>query len=40
LPATLVSKDQRKVEALVYVYAVDGTFVEEFKPLYVHFPKP
>lgn len=40
LPATLVSKDKRKVEALVYVYSGEGTFLEEFKPFDVHFPKP
>jgi hypothetical protein len=40
LPAALVSKDERKVEAVVYVYSVDGVFLEEFKPFDVHFPKP
>jgi hypothetical protein len=40
LPATLVSKDNRKAEAIVYVYSKDGDFLEEFKPLDVHFPKP
>ncbi len=40
LPATLVSKDNRKAEALVYVYSKDGDFLEEFKPFDVHFPKP
>lgn len=40
LPATLVSKDERKVEALVYVYSGEGDFLEEFKPFDVHFPKP
>lgn len=40
LPAALVSKDDRKVEALVYVYSKEGTFLEEFKPLKVSFPKP
>ena len=40
LPATLVSKDERKVRALVYVYSGDGVFLEEFKPFDVHFPKP
>lgn len=40
LPATLVSKDDRKVEALVYVYSNDGAFLEEYKPFPVHFPKP
>jgi len=40
LPTTLVSKDNRKLEALVYVYSKNGEFVEEFKPFDVHFPKP
>jgi hypothetical protein len=40
LPATLVSKDERKVRTLVYVYSGDGVFLEEFKPFDVHFPKP
>ncbi len=40
LPATLVSKDERKVQALVYVYSRDGVFLEEYKPFDVHFPKP
>ena len=40
LPATLVSKDDRKLEALVYAYSKDGTFLEEFKSLEVQFPKP
>ena len=39
LPATLVSKDDRKSQALVYVYSKQGEFVEEFKPFEVHFPK-
>src|SRR2546422_7605060 len=29
LPATLVSKHERKVEALVYVYSGEGFFLEE-----------
>jgi hypothetical protein len=40
LPATMVSKDNRKLEALVYVYSRDGDFVEKFKAFDVHFPKP
>jgi len=40
LPATLVSKDDRKLKALVYVYSQDGHFLEEFNPFDVHFPKP
>jgi hypothetical protein len=40
LPATLVSKDERKVEALVYVYSGEGVFLEEYKPFDVRFPKP
>jgi len=40
LPATLVSKDKRNVEALAYVYSGGGAFLEEFKPFHVHFPKP
>ena len=40
LPATLVSKNERKVKAVVYVYSGDGVFLEEFKPFDVHFPKP
>src|SRR5258708_4491548 len=40
LPATLVSKDNRKAEALVYVYSKDGDFLKEFKPFDLHFPKP
>jgi Peptidase family M48 len=39
LPATLVAKDERKVEALARVYTADGLFVEQFKPIEVHFPK-
>jgi len=40
LPAKLVPKDDRKPEALVYVYSQDGEFLEEYKPFDVHFPKP
>lgn len=40
LPATLVSKDDRKSQALAYVYSKDGEFLDEFKPFDVHFPKP
>lgn len=40
LPATLVSKDDRKIKALVAVYSAEGAFLEEFKPFDVHFPKP
>jgi hypothetical protein len=40
LPATLVSKEERKAKALVHVYSSSGAFVEEFKPFEVHFPKP
>lgn len=40
LPATLVSKDDRKPQALAYVYSKDGEFLDEFKPFDVHFPKP
>ncbi|HEV2491405.1 MAG TPA: M48 family metallopeptidase [Candidatus Acidoferrales bacterium] len=40
LPATLVSKDERKVEALVYIYSSNGDLLEEFKAFGVHFPKP
>jgi len=40
LPATLVSKDDRKAQAIVYVYSKDGDFLEEFKPFDIHFSKP
>src|SRR2546429_494851 len=40
LPATLVSKHDRKAQAIVYVYSKDGDFLEEFKPFDIHFPKP
>jgi hypothetical protein len=40
LPATLVSKDNRKLKAFVSVYSHEGAFLEEFKPFDVHFPKP
>ena len=40
LPAVLVSKDDRKVEALAYVYSKQGDFLDGFKAFDVHFPKP
>jgi hypothetical protein len=40
LPATMLSRDNRKVEALVYVHTARGEFLEEFKRFSVHFPKP
>jgi hypothetical protein len=40
LPATLVPKDERKVEARVEIMSLKGDFLDEFKPLTVHFPKP
>jgi Zn-dependent protease with chaperone function len=40
LPAKLVSKDDRKVDALVYVYSNQGSFLDDFRPFAVHFPKP
>jgi hypothetical protein len=40
LPATLVSKEDRKLEALVYVFSKDGDFLDEFKSFDVRFPKP
>jgi Peptidase family M48 len=40
LPATLVPKDERKVEARVEIMARNGAFLDEFKPLTVHFPRP
>ena len=40
LPAILVRKEDRKLQALVYVYSQRGDFLEEFKPVAVHFPKP
>jgi hypothetical protein len=40
LPATLVSKENRKVQANVFVYSMEGKFVEEFKSIDVHLPKP
>jgi hypothetical protein len=40
LPATLVAKNDRKVEATTYVFSGAGQFVEEYKPVSVHFPKP
>jgi hypothetical protein len=39
LPATLVAKNDRKVEATTYVFSGAGQFVEEYKPVSVHFPK-
>ncbi len=40
LPATLVTKEDRKVEARIEVFSQKGDFLDEFKPLTVHFPKP
>lgn len=40
LPATLVAKDDRKVEATTYVLSEAGQFVEEYKSVSIHFPKP
>lgn len=40
LPASLVTKDQRKVKALASVYDGNHSLVETFKPFDVHFPKP
>lgn len=40
LPATLVPKDDRKVDARVEVLSQKGDFLDEFKALTVHFPKP
>jgi RNase H-fold protein (predicted Holliday junction resolvase) len=40
LPAALVSKDNRKLQAEAFVYTLEGEFVEAFKPVDVHFPKP
>ncbi len=40
LPATLVPKENRKVEARVEVLSRKGDFLDEFKPVIVHFPKP
>ena len=40
LPATLVPKDNRKVEARVEVFSQEGDFLDEFRPFTVHFPKP
>jgi|HubBroStandDraft_6_1064221.scaffolds.fasta_scaffold16084_3 hypothetical protein len=40
LPATLVSKENRKLQAHVFVYSMEGELVEEFRPFDVRFPKP
>ena len=40
LPATLVTKENRKVDAVAFVFSKEGQFVEEFKPVSVRFPKP
>jgi hypothetical protein len=40
LPASLVKKDDRKVQAFVGVFSQEGDFLDEFKPFTVHFPKP
>jgi hypothetical protein len=40
LPTTLVSKDDRKSQASVYVFSREGELLDEFKPLDIHFPKP
>lgn len=40
LPTALVSKEDRKVEALAYVYSKQGDFLDGFKAFDVHFPKP
>ena len=40
LPATLVPKEDRKVEARIEVFSENGEFLDQFKPLTVHFPKP
>jgi hypothetical protein len=40
LPATLVSKGDRKVETRVEVLSRKGDFLDEFKPITIHFPKP
>jgi hypothetical protein len=40
LPATLVPKEDRKVEARIEVFSSAGVFLEEFRPVTVHFPKP
>ena len=40
LPATMVSKNNRKLEAHVEVFSESGTFLDQFRPITVHFPKP
>lgn len=40
LPANMVAKDDRKIEAHVEVFSESGSFLDEFKPITVHFPKP
>jgi hypothetical protein len=40
LPATLVAKNDRKIDATTYVFSEAGQFVEEYKSVSVHFPKP
>jgi hypothetical protein len=40
LPATLVPKDSRKVQAHIEAFSENGEFLDEFKPLTIHFPKP
>jgi hypothetical protein len=40
LPATLVAKNDRKIEATTYVFSGAGQFVEQCKPVSIHFPKP
>ncbi|HLZ91056.1 MAG TPA: M48 family metalloprotease [Candidatus Acidoferrum sp.] len=40
LPAALVAKNDRKVEATTYVLSGTGQFVEEYKAVSIHFPKP
>jgi len=40
LPATIVAKNDRKLEATTYVFSGAGQFIEEYRPVSVHFPKP
>jgi len=40
LPATIVAKNDRKMEATTYVFSGTGQFIEEYKPVSIHFPKP
>jgi hypothetical protein len=40
LPATIVAKNDRKIEATTYVFSGAGQFIEEYKPVSIHFPKP